>query len=95
MSDLRRKLFEWLDPDWLEEAGRFPVPGDDHGGHGGGRDGDHGGDHGGVNGRDHGGDHGDIMVIMVEIMVDIMGIMVVIDNNDYLVGILMPMAVIS
>ena len=26
MSDLRRKLFEWLDPDWLEEAGRFPVP---------------------------------------------------------------------
>ena len=64
MSDLRRKLFEWLDPDWLEEAGRFPVPG---GGHRG----------------DHDGDHGDIM-----------GIMVVIDKNDYLVGVLMVMAVI-
>ena len=41
MSDLRRKLFEWLDPDWLEEAGRFPVPGGGHRDHGG----DHGGDH--------------------------------------------------
>ena len=30
MSDFRRKLFEWLEPDWLEEAGRFPVP-DHHG----------------------------------------------------------------
>ena len=38
----------------------------------------------------------EIMVdIMVEIMVDIMGIMVVIDKNDYLVGVLMAMAVIS
>ena len=36
----------------------------------------------------------EIMVIMVEIMVDIMGIMVVIDKNDYLVGVLMVMAVI-
>ena len=44
MSDFRRKLFEWLDPDWLEEAGRFPVPGypghdrdrDAHGEHDGG-----------------------------------------------------------
>ena len=53
MSDFRRKLFEWLDPDWLEEAGRFPVPGHhhadlDHVDHdGGGRDhanGNHDGD---------------------------------------------------
>ena len=41
MSDFRRKLFEWLDPDWLEEAGRFPVPG-----HGGGDRGHGGGDQG-------------------------------------------------
>ena len=55
MSDLRRKLFEWLDPDWLEEAGRFPVPGGGHNGHGG----DHGGYHDGYNGGDHGGDYGE------------------------------------
>ena len=36
----------------------------------------------------------EIMMIMVEIMVDIMGIMVVIDKNDYQVGVLMVMAVI-
>ena len=50
MSDFRRKLFEWLEPDWLEEAGRFPVPGQ------GGRDRDHeDGDgelHGGDDDRD-------------------------------------------
>ena len=39
MSDFRRKLFEWLDPDWLEEAGLFPVPGHHHGHL------DHGSDH--------------------------------------------------
>ena len=76
MSDLRRKLFEWLDPDWLEEAGRFPVPG---GGHGG----DHRGNHDGDNGGDHGRDHGDVMVIMV-----------VIDKNTSLVGVLMAITVI-
>ena len=53
MSDLRRKLFEWLDPDWLEEAGRFPVPGVVYCDHGGDHGGDHDRDHG-----DHGGDHG-------------------------------------
>ena len=76
MSDLRRKLFEWLDPDWLEEAGRFPVPG---GGHGG----DHRGNHDGDNGGDHGRDHGDVMVIMVVIdkndcLVEVLVVMAVI-----------------
>ena len=46
MSDFRRKLFEWLEPDWLEEAGRFPVPGQ------GGGDRDHEDGDGGDDGRD-------------------------------------------
>ena len=52
MSDFRRKLFEWLEPDWLEEAGRFPVP-DHH------SDGDGSGDHddGDHDGGDHDPDH--------------------------------------
>ena len=61
MSDFRRKLFEWLDPDWLEEAGRFPVPGRHHGdlGHGGNdHDGDGGGHDSGDYDHDGGGDHG-------------------------------------
>lgn len=68
MSDFRRKLFEWLDPDWLEEAGRFPVPG--HGGddrvHDGGDHDHHGAGHG-----DHGaGDHDRVIMVMVTVLVE-------------------------
>ena len=57
MSDFRRKLFEWLDPDWLEEAGRFPVPG--HGGAHRDHDGGDRDDHGDGDGGDRDLDDGD------------------------------------
>ena len=70
MSDFRRKLFEWLDPDWLEEAGRFPVPG--HGGDDRDHDdGDH--DHHGAGHGDHGAGHGDhdrVIMVMVTVLVE-------------------------